>query len=66
MRLFPTEAEQIAHIEEAESVTQTPFAFSVPEADIDSLLRLGSNTDNARLRIVAEFSKEKSLAEKAA
>ena len=66
LSLFPTEAEQIARIEEAESVTQTPFAFSVSEADIDSLLLLGSNTDNARLRIAAEFSKDKSLAEKAA
>jgi len=33
--LFPTEQEQIAIIDEAESVRPTPFAFSFAQDDID-------------------------------
>ncbi len=65
LSFFPTEAEQIALIDEAESVTHTPFAFSFAQDEIDHFLRLGSNADHHRLRIVAEFSKGKSVEENA-
>ncbi len=60
LSLFPTEAEQIAYINQAESV-QTPFAFSmfIPQEDIDHILRLEGNTNNARMMVAAEFSKGK-------
>lgn len=58
--LFLSEAEQIRSIDEAESAfTDAPFAFSAPQAVIDDILRNGSNTDHSRMRVVAEFSKEK-------
>ena len=58
---FPTEAQQIESIVEAESVEQTPSAFSmfISQADIDHILRTGGNEDDARMKIVAEFSKQK-------
>ena len=46
LSFFPTEAEQIASIEEAESVAQTPFAFSVSQEQLDHVLRLGGNEDD--------------------
>ena len=61
LSLFPSEEEQIARIDEAESVADTPFAFSFEQTDIDNMLRLGSNTDNSRMRIAAEYMKEKPL-----
>ena len=57
--LFPTEQEQIETIREAESVRQTPSAFGISQDEIDHVLRLASNTEDARKRIVTEFSKEK-------
>lgn len=57
--LFPTEAEQIEIIMEAESASQVPFAFSLPQEDIDQLLRVGSNTEDARTKIALEFMKQK-------
>ncbi len=68
MSLFPTEAEQIAYIDTAESVNPTPSAFSmfISQDDIDHILRAGGNADAARMRIAAEFSKQKSLEERAA
>ncbi|HPF54607.1 MAG TPA: helicase SNF2, partial [Clostridia bacterium] len=42
-------------------MTDTPFAFSFEQADIDHILRLGSNTDNCRTRIAAEYMKGKPL-----
>ena len=59
--LFPTEAEQIELITEAKSAPAAPFAFSLPQEDIDHLLRLGSNTEDARTKIALEFMKQKSL-----
>lgn len=59
LSLFPTEDEQIKIIDEAES--EMPFAFSISDTDFENLLRIGSNTSNARMRIVAEFSKDKGL-----
>ena len=61
--MFPTEAEQIQSIIEAESAQAAPFASSLPQEDIDHLLRLGSNTEQARLKIVNEFMKQKPFSE---
>ena len=58
LSFFPTEAEQITAIEEAESA-QTPFAFSVSQAQLDHVLRLGGNADDARMVIAAAFQKQK-------
>ena len=60
LSFFPTEAEQITAIEEAESVAQTPFAFSVSQEQLDHVLRLGGNEDNTRMVIAAAFQKQKS------
>ena len=65
LSFFPTEAEQIASIEEAESA-QTPFAFSVSQEQIDHVLRLGGNADDARMVIAAAFQKQKSTEDIAA
>ena len=48
---------------EAESASQAPFAFSLPQEDIDQLLRVGSNTEDARTKIALEFMKQKPLPE---
>ena len=61
--MFPSEAEQIESIAEAESAETAPSAFSVSQEDIDHLLRLGSNTEDARTKIALEFMKQKSLSE---
>lgn len=61
---IPTEAEQIASIDQAESA-HAPFAFSVAQEDIDHILRTGSNTADHRMMLVSEFSKEKPIAEQA-
>ncbi len=66
LSFFPTEAEQITAIEEAESVAQTPFAFSVSQAQLDHVLRLGGNSDNTRMVIAAAFQKQKSVEDIAA
>ena len=65
LSFFPTEAEQITAIEEAESA-QTPFAFSVSQEQIDHVLRLGGNADNTRMVIAAAFQKQKSVEDIAA
>ena len=65
LSFFPTEAEQITAIEEAESA-QTPFAFSVSQAQLDHVLRLGGNSDNPRMVIAAAFQKQKSTEDIAA
>ena len=66
LSFFPTEAEQIASIEEAESVAQTPFAFSVSQEQLDLVLRLGGNEDDTRMVIAAAFQKQKSTEDIAA
>ena len=68
MSFLPPEAEQIQSIAEAESVAQTPSAFSmfISQDDIDHILRTGGNEEDARMRIAAEFSKQKPLEERAA
>ena len=65
LSFFPTEAEQITAIEEAESA-QTPFAFSVSQAQLDHVLRLSGNSDNTRMVIAAAFQKHKSTEDIAA
>ena len=68
MSLFPTEEEQIAYIDTAESVNSTPSAFSmfISQDDIDYILRTGGNADDARMKIAAEFSKQKPIEDRAA
>ena len=68
MSFLPPEAEQIQSIAEAESVAQTPSALSmfISQDDIDHILRTGGNEEDARMRIAAEFSKQKPLEERAA
>ena len=63
--IIPGESEQIALIDtmEAESVPATPFAFSVPQEDMDDILRTGGNTTNHRMILAAEFSKRKPVEE---
>ena len=65
---FPTEAQQIESIAETERVQTTHSAFSmfISQADIDHILRTGGNEDDARMKIVAEFSKQKPLENRAA
>ena len=65
LSFFPTEAEQITAIEEAESA-QAPFAFSVSQEQLDHVLRLGGNEDNTRMVIAAAFQKQKSVEDIAA
>ena len=65
LSFFPTEAEQIVSIEEAESA-QTPFAFSVSQAQLDHVLRLGGNSDDTRMVIAAAFQKQKPVEDIAA
>ena len=68
MSLFPTEEEQIAYIDTAESANDAPSAFSafILQDDIDHILRTGGNADEARMKIAAEFSKQKPIEDRAA
>ena len=68
MSLFPTEAEQIAYIDTAESANDAPSAISafISQDDIDHILRTGGNADEARMKIAAEFSKQKPIVDRAA
>lgn len=54
---FPTESEQITYIDKAE--TEAFSAFSLSQEDIDTVLRYGGNADDSRMRITAEFMKDK-------
>ena len=63
LSLFPTEEEQIAYIAEAESYTPSAFSMSIPQSDIDQILRMEGNADHARMKIATEFSKGKSVEE---
>ena len=66
LSLFPTEAEQIAYIDTAESYTPSAFSMFIPQDDIDHILRTGGNADDARMKIAAEFSKQKPIEDRAA
>lgn len=61
-----TEAEQIEYITQAESERTTPFAFSFTQEEIDTVLKYGSNERDSRMRIAAEFMKDKSTEDHAA
>ena len=65
MSFFPSEAEQIQSITEAESVTPSAFSMFISQDDIDHILRAGGNADAARMKIAAEFSKQKPLEDRA-
>ncbi|MCD7764430.1 MAG: SNF2-related protein [Lachnospiraceae bacterium] len=57
--LFPSETEQIEAIDhEAES--EMPSAFSLPQEDIDHVLRLGGRTEQTRMEVAALFMTGKS------
>ena len=58
---FPTEAQQIAYIAQAESADIAPSAFSMPQEYIDQFLRVGSNTENHRTRIAIEYAKQQPM-----
>ena len=58
LSMFPTEAEQIQSIIEAESVKQAPSALSFSQADIDAELRSGSGTEGGKLRIYAFYQQQ--------
>ena len=60
---FPTESEQIEYIDKAE--TDAFSAFSLSQDDIDTVLRYGGNADDSRMRITAEFMKDKPTEEHA-
>ncbi len=60
LSLFPSESEQIAYIQEAEDYKPFAFSMSIPDEDLETILRLDGNTDNARMLIATEFSKGKS------
>ncbi len=64
--LIPSEAEQIESIDKAEELTPSVFSVSIPDEDIEHILRLDGNTRDARMKIVTEFSKYKSTEEFAA
>ena len=66
MSFFPSEAEQIQSIAEAESVTPSAFSMFISQDDIDHILRTGGNADEARMKIAAEFSKQKPVEDRAA
>lgn len=55
--VFPTESEQIEYIDKAE--TEAFSAFSLSQEEIDTVLRYGGNADDSRMRITAEFMKDK-------
>ncbi len=67
LSLFPTEDEQIAFIEQGTSVfdAPVPFSMSIPQEEIDHVLRLAGNRDSGRMNIATEFSKGKSTEETA-
>lgn len=62
--LFPSEAEQIARIDQTER--KTPSVFSFTQEDVDHVLRLGSNEDNTRLVVANAFQRQKTQEEIAA
>ena len=59
--LFLSEADQISQIDQAERVPSTPFAFSFSQEEIDTVLRLGSNTKSHRMYVASDFMKQRSI-----
>ena len=64
LSLFPSEAEQIAAISQAES--EQPSAFSFPQAEIDAELCSGSGYEGGKIRIYAFFQREQNNKARAA
>ena len=64
--VIPTEAQQIEHINRAES-EKSPSAFSLSQAEIENALRRGSNFENSKLRIwkIYQFQSDRKLRAKA-
>ncbi len=60
LKLFPAEEEQIAIIDFKAESEKKPSAFLFEQSEIDRFLLLGSNTDESRKIIAAEFMKQKS------
>ncbi len=63
LSLFPSEDEQIEYIQQVESMSPSAFSMSIPQEDIDHILRMDGNTDNARMMVVTEFAKGKTAVE---
>ena len=63
LSLFPSEEEQIQIISEAESDFSTLFASSFSQSETDSFLLVGSNSENARMRIATEYMKQKDISD---
>ena len=59
LTLFPTEQEQIERIGSSEMLDP----FSMPQTEIDHILRTGGNRDNTIFRIISMYQKEKPAAE---
>ena len=64
--MFLTEAEQIEQIDMAESADRAHFASFFSQEEVDYVLRVGGNQSSMRMRIAAEFMKQKSIEEHAA
>ena len=62
--IFPTESTQQNMIREAERLSSSS-AFSMPQQIIDEVLTTGGNSTKSIIKICAEFSKNKSLEDKA-
>ncbi len=67
LSLFPSFEEQVGTIAAAEASIQytTPAAFSLPQEQIDSILRSGGGRDNSRKRIYAKYQQGKTPEEMA-
>ena len=67
LSLFPSFEEQVGTIAEAEASIQytMPAAFSLPQEQIDSILRSGGGRDNSRKRIYAKYQQGKTPEEMA-
>ena len=67
LSLFPSFEEQIGTIAAAEASIQytMPAAFSLPQEQIDSILRSGGGRDNSRKRIYAKYQQGKTPEEMA-
>ena len=59
--MFLTEAEQIEQIDMAESADRAPFASFFSQEEVDHVLRVGGNQSSMRMRIAAEFMKQKPI-----
>lgn len=59
LTLFPSEQEQIQRIGSSEMLAP----FSMPQTNIDHILRTGSNQNNSIFRIVSMYQKEKTTEE---